>query len=259
MNRRWNLLFLLPLALAVGGFALFNDAVYAWGGLAIGVIILYLLRPLALPPHLHGAVRFYRNGQLEQALAKANAAIDAHDDRWESFHTRSLIHFALSNLTAAADDARRAIALNPDAYVGQAALGQALYALGRYEEAETAYRRAVALSRKDGPSRYYLALTLYRLGAYEAVVETMPEALALGIDNPSLNLMGHFVLGRSLAAINQPEAAHKAYAAMGGYAHGLTPLEADLAQVAPYPALAELKADVAAMSAKLSEMSATPA
>jgi tetratricopeptide (TPR) repeat protein len=254
MDRRWNLLFIVPLILGPLAYLAVGEVWGLWVGLGIGIVLIYAFRPLALPPHLHKAVKQYKRGNLEDALELANQSIAKRDDRWESFHTRSIINFGLTRLSAAEEDARRAIELKPAAYVNYTALGQALYAQGRYGKASDAYYDAIERNGKDATNHLYLALSQFRQEKYKEAAERMAFALDLGIDNSSLNLLGHYVIGRSREETGDEEGAAEAYDNMLDYSHGLEPLQNDMQSVDDYPALSDLKEDVMLLTQRLRRM-----
>lgn len=152
MDRRWNLLFVVPLILGPVAYLAVGEMWGLWVGLVIGLALIYALRPLALPPHLHQAVKEFKRGRLEEALALADQSIAKKSTRWESFHTRSIINFGLTRLKAAETDARQAIELKSSAYVNYTALAQALYAQGRFAEAEEAYLGAIERGKRTSPT-----------------------------------------------------------------------------------------------------------
>ena len=251
MDRRWNWFWIFPLILAPIVFAVTGQAVYLWIGFGAGVLLLWLFRHLALPPHLHRAVRLYRRGELEAAHVAATQAIDKSPERWEPYHTRSLINFGLANLPAAEQDARRAVELNPTTPTGHIALGQALYWQADYQAAQAAYKEAIRHQAREGLNHFYLAMTQYRLGQFDEVAQTAPFALQLGIGNPSFMLLAYFYLLDSLERLNRPEEAAAALHELKQHEMGLEPFQDDLASVAGFPALPALRQDVSTIAQRL--------
>ncbi|MCB0016855.1 MAG: hypothetical protein KDE09_03640 [Anaerolineales bacterium] len=251
MDRRWNWYWIVPLILAPILFAITQNAIYLWVGFGAGVLLLWLFRHLALPPHLHNAVKLYRRGQLEAALAAATQAINKSPDRWETYHTRSLINFGLSDLAGAEKDARQAVSLKPTVSTGHIALGQALYWQARYEEAQAAYKEAIRHQAREGLNHFYLIMTQYRLGQFEDVAITAPFALKLGINNPSFMLLAYYYLLDSLERLNRPDEAAAALEQLKQHEMGLEPFQDDLASVSGFPALPALRQDVRAIASRL--------
>jgi tetratricopeptide (TPR) repeat protein len=114
------------------------------------------------------------------ALPKARAAaVQAiHLDE-----TLSEAHVSLSSLllhlewswSAAEEEARRAIALNPSNAMAHQWYGYYLSAMGRFEPAIAEMRRALELDPLSPNKRHSLAATLYRAGRYDEALQRFRE------------------------------------------------------------------------------------
>ena len=251
MDRRHNLLFILPLAAGlIAYFATQNLLVTALGFIA-GYLLMEYLRFVVLPPYLHRAVRLYQGGSLEEALALTDRSLEKRPERWETHYLRSLIFFALSRLPDAIASARRAVAINPKSDASQARLGQALVADGHLEEGRRALEQAVALRPRDAGYRFHLGAALYQLGAYGEAIPHLALAAERGSGNPQLDLLASYYLARSLEQRGGTDEATAAYERMRRHANALPGLQQDLSQAPDYPALAALRRDVAAIAQRL--------
>lgn len=251
MDRRWNFLFIIPLAAAFVAFIVTNHLLYTAAAFVIGYIAMEGLRFLLLPPHLHRAVQNYQRGNLQEALELAQRSIQARPERWESHYLLALIYFAKSDLTRAEESARKAIELNPDNDVNRATLGQALYAQRRFSEAQEAFAQAVQLKGKEGLNQYNLGSTLFRLERYDEALPRLELATRLGLDDPQLSLLAHYYLGMCLQKEGDEHGAHEAFTGMQEYAEALETLKRDVETAPGYPAQPLLKEDVAAIRRQL--------
>lgn len=251
MDRRWNLLLIIPLATALIAFFVSGQLIYTGLGFVVGYLVVLGLRHLLLPPHLHKAVRRFQEGDLDEALVLTRRSIEARPERWESHYLQSLVHFALSNLSAAESSAHRAVELNPESSTNYVTLGQTLYAQARFEEAEDAFAKAVTLRGREGLNQYHLGATLFQLDRCDEAIPRLELATRLGINNPQLELLAYYYLGRCLQKEGEEEAAEAAYAAMQQRGDVLEALKYDLGRAANYPALPKLQKDVAAIEKRL--------
>ncbi|HSM56162.1 MAG TPA: tetratricopeptide repeat protein [Candidatus Sulfomarinibacteraceae bacterium] len=254
MDRRWNLLFAVPLLAALVAYLLTNQLLFTALGFVVGYLVMEGLRFLLLPPHLHSAVRLYRRGALEEALSRAEESIAAKPERWESHYLRALILFGMSRLEAAEESARRATQLNSESDINHLTVGQILYAQGRFEEAEEAFSEAVRVKGREGVNHYHLASAHYRLERYADAAPRLELATRLGLENPQLELLAHYYLARSLQQLGHEEAAHAAYQEMQKHAEALEALQKDVQNVPDYPERALLQQDITAINSHLSRM-----
>lgn len=251
MERRWNLLLIIPLLAALIAFFLTEQLIYTALGFVIGYLILQGLRFLLLPPGLHGAVRAFQAGRLEEALERTNHVLDKDPERWETYYLRALIHFARSELPAAEADARSAIERKPDSDTNYVTLGQVLYAQARFPEAEEAFSEAARLRGTEGLNQYHLGATLFHLNRYRDAIPRLELAIKLGISNEQMELLAHYYLARSLQQDGRDKEAADAYDAMQEYADALDDLKRDVASASDYPARHLLQKDVAAIEKRL--------
>lgn len=121
-----------------------------------------------------------RAGALQNALAAAQQA------PWSGLAhgNLSLCEYYSGKTRAAANDARRAVALNPDSVAASVTLGQVLLAQGEVDEAAQVAARAVALDANLPQAQYLLGIAEasrrdypHALRALRAAVDLEPEFL----------------------------------------------------------------------------------
>jgi tetratricopeptide (TPR) repeat protein len=251
MDRRHNLLFILPLGLGLLAFFATRNLLYTALGFIAGYLLMEGLRFLVLPPHLHRAVRLFQGGAMEEALDLTERSLQKRPDRWETHYLRSLIFFALSRLPDAVASARRAVSINPKSDASHARLGQALAAEGHLQEARGALERAVALRPRDPGYHYHLGAVLYQLREYGPAIPHLGIAVERGLDSPQLGLLASYYLGRALEQQGGEVEAEAAYERMRKHADALSALQTDVANAPNYPGLAALRHDVASIAQRL--------
>ncbi len=251
MDRRWNLLFAIPLLAALIVFLMTEQLAFTALAFVGGYVLMEGLRFLILPPHLHRAVQHYRRGDLEEALALTERSIEKRPERWESHYLRSLIYFAMSRLDIAEESIREAIRLNENSDSSHNMLGQILYSQNRLEEAEQQFARAVELRAREGLNHYHLGATQYRLERYADAAPRLELAVRLGIENPQLNLLAYYYLARSHEQLGEEEEAEKAYDKMQENREAFEALKQDVANVPDYPGLLQLKQEISAINSRL--------
>lgn len=99
---------------------------------------------------------------------------------------------AVKNENASALTAvKEAVAIAPDNFDAQFALGRALYGAGDPADAVAAFRKAIALRGNDAKSRFFLATALEAAGDYDQARAAYSELVALYPENGD----GHLGLG----------------------------------------------------------------
>lgn len=254
MEKRWNILFVIPLATALVAFFATNQLLFTALGFVAGYILMEGLRFLLLPPHLHRAVRNYQRGDLQQALELAQRSIEARPARWEPHYVQALAFFARGDLTEAEKSARNAIRLNSENDPSHLVLGQVLFSQKRFPAAREAFAEAVRLNGREGLNRYHLGATLFRLGEFELAIPHLELALRLGMDQDQLTLLTHYYLGRALEEIGHHEDAKVTFAAMQENAEALEALRQDLHDAPAFPAQQLLKEDVRDIETRLTRV-----
>jgi tetratricopeptide (TPR) repeat protein len=257
MERRWNLLLLIPILISFVAFLLTGQILYTAAGFIAGYGLLLIVRRRLLPPHLHEAVQKFQKGDLEGALILARQAIAARPSRWEPYYLQSLIHFGLTQLEQAEASAREALTRNPDSDSAHAVLGQILYAQGRYAPAKDEYVIAARIRSRDAMNQYQAGAAYFRLAEYERAIPRLELATKLGLDDAALALLAHYYLARSFELTDQPGKAESAAEAMHEHRSGLADLKRGVTEAAPYPDLAHLRDDVNALAIRLGERNGT--
>ena len=251
MERRWNVLLIIPLLAALIAFFLTEQIIYTALGFIVGYLILQGVRHLLLPSGLHSAVRAFQSGRLEEALERTNRIIDEKPDRWESYYLRALVHFAFSDLPAAEADAREAVERKPDSDTNYVTLGQVLYAQAQFSKAEEAFAEAVRLRGTEGLNQYHLGAALFHLERYQDAIPHLELATKLGTSNDQMELLARYYLARCLQRDGREEEAAEKYASMQEYADALDDLKRDVDSASDYPARHFLQKDVAAIEKRL--------
>lgn len=254
MERRWNLLLIIPLLTALVAFLLTEQIVYTALGFVVGYLLLQGVRTLLLPSGLHSAVRAFQSGRLEEALARTNEIIEEKPDRWESYYLRALIHFTLSDLPAAEADAREAVERKPDSDTNRVTLGQILYAQARFAEAEEAFAEAARLRGTEGLNQYHLGATLFHLERFEEAIPRLELATKLGTSNEQMELLARYYLARSLQQEGRDQEAAGVFEEMEEHADALEDLKRDVGTATDYPARHLLQKDVAAIERRLASI-----
>lgn len=253
MEKRWNILFVIPLATALVAFFATNQLLFTALGFVAGYILMEGLRFLLLPPHLHRAVRNYQRGDLQQALELAQRSIEARPERWEPRYLQALAFFARGDLAEAEQSARNAIRLNPENDAGHLILGQVHFSQKRFSRAREAFEEAVRLNGRAGLNRHHLGATLFRLGEFELGVPQLELTLRLGLEQDELTLLTHYYLGRALQEIGRREDAQLTFDAMSQHAEALRTLKQDLHDAPSFPAQELLKEDARDIERRLTE------
>ena len=164
----------------------------------------------ALRARLRHAVEDYQRGDRAAAVAVLEALAAEHPDYAPAWVNLSWIALDEKRWDAAADGARRALALDPTLARAWENLGTAREAQGRLGEAEEAYRRAVEGGADAWPARLKLALLLLR-GGREAEAEGELAGLEkTAADEPE----ARFQLGRVYEAKGDRERARRHYEAV---------------------------------------------
>lgn len=251
MERRWNVLLIIPLLAALVAFFLTERLIYTALGFVTGYLILQGVRHLLLPSGLHSAVRAFQSGRVEEALERTNEIINTKPERWEPYYLRALIHFALSDLPAAEADAREAVERKPDSDTNYITLGQVLYSRAQFSEAEKAFAEAVRLRGSEGLNHYHLGATLFHLDRCQDAIPRLELAIRLGIANEQMELLAHYYLARCLQREGRDDEAAEAYEAMQKYGDALDDLKRDVGSASDYPARHLLKKDVTAIEKRL--------
>lgn len=135
-------------------------------------------------------------GLLDQAGQAYRAVLDADPDNVDALTLSSVLTLMGGDAELAADQASRAIRLEPGWAPSYVALGNAHQAAGRLEGAVEAYRHAIAL-RREAPEVYVnLASALNELGRHAEASKAAVEAVVIDPGQPDAhNNFGAALLG----------------------------------------------------------------
>lgn len=244
MNRRFNLLLVIPIATALVAYFVTGQLIYTAAAFVAGYILVSGLRFLLLPPHLHQAARRYQRGDLAGAQDLVKKAIAARPNRWEPHYLEALIRFSNSELDLAQQSARKALALHDEEASAHLVLGQILYAQGHYDEARNAFADALHHGGKDSIYQYHAAATAYRLGDCSEAIPRLELALRLGVENAQLELLATYYLAECLQKTGEGEQANVRYEALSQFSDELENLRRDLQLVPDYPERIALSEDI---------------
>jgi predicted O-linked N-acetylglucosamine transferase (SPINDLY family) len=152
--------------------------------------------------HLQGLV-FQQRGQLDQALAKIERAIELGAN--DSMHSnRGIVLQALGRFDDAEASYRTALALNDRTSALHCNLGSTLQAMGRWTEAATCFQRAMDLDSKNLAAYNGLGFCLLQTGSYEKAEHCLMKACQIdpGFKEVYINLGSVFWhQGKATAAI----------------------------------------------------------
>jgi tetratricopeptide (TPR) repeat protein len=220
-------------------------------GVGITFLLLVMQRFFDTPISYRVALRYFRQGRMDEALATVSKAIDARPDFWESRQLRALIHLTNLHFSYAEKDARAAIELRPNAHPVYNTLGQIHLAQERFEKAAEIYRQAVDLDPDNAIYHYHLGLSLYRQGLYEEAAEPLHTAIKSTLPLPEYDLLAHYYLGICLEKTGHPQTAQEAFKQMANFREGLAHLKTQYAQQPDYPHLPDMVADLTAVEQRL--------
>jgi tetratricopeptide (TPR) repeat protein len=248
VNRRTNLLLIIPVITALVAYLLTEQLLYTVAAFVAGYLLVGGLRLLLMPPHVHQAARRYQRGDLQGALELTEKAIAARPQRWEPHYLRALIMFSNSSLPSAEDSARRAIERQSDEPGAHLILGQVLFAQGEYAAARDAFAAALTHGGKEGVYQYHAGAAAYRLGDCSEAIPRLELALRLGLDNAQLKVLATFYVADCLQERGEQEEANGYFEQLAGFDDELQNLRHDLQLVADYPERTALGEDIRAIA-----------
>jgi predicted O-linked N-acetylglucosamine transferase (SPINDLY family) len=138
----------------------------------------------------------HKQGDLEAAAARYDAALSRDARHAPSLHMRGVIHLQQRNHAEAASLIARALAVNPKDAAAQGNLVAALLPLNRFDEAIEAARKAAALNPNSADIWGNLGTALSRRDRYAEAAEAYRRAIALRPDRAGLHSGYGVALGR---------------------------------------------------------------
>ncbi|MBE2198081.1 MAG: tetratricopeptide repeat protein [Anaerolinea sp.] len=245
------ILFALPALVGVSWGTITGSFTYTLTGLLITFVLLLAQRVLNTPLSYRAAYRQFANGRYDAALDLINKSIAARPDFWQSYQLRALIYLMKMNFVHAERDAAKAADLSPGAHPVYNTLGQIYLAQNRFANAAAAYTDALTYAPDYALYQYHLGLSQYRQGNYEAAAAALAAATQGTLPRGEYDLQACYYLGRSLATLNRPADADKAFAEMAHFGDALPALQQQIRHLPEYPHKALLQADVAEMEERL--------
>lgn len=220
-------------------------------GLSITAVLLFIQRLFETPLSYRAAYRSFRVGNLDQALLLVNKSIIARPNFWESYQLRALIHLSEMRFGAAERDAKKALALKPDADAANNTLGQIYLAQNRFADAEAMYLQAFKRKPHFVLYLFYLGLSEFRQQKYAAAVESLTETTHGTLPDSAYDLQNYYYLVCALEGLGDSADAQLAEAEMRQFMDGLRPLQIRLAEQPAFPHLELLRADLADLEKRL--------
>jgi tetratricopeptide (TPR) repeat protein len=150
----------------------------------------------------------YRDGNLEEALARFNAAVARNPSDAESISNAAQVLVRLGRLDEATVLLQRAVQLNPDRWAYRFNLARAFDQAGQLDGAVEQYEAAAALFPDDYATLFNLARTYHQQGNEAAAIDRYERAIALNSQEPSF----HFALAISLEQMGRRADAARSYA-----------------------------------------------
>ncbi len=120
-----------------------------------------------------------RNGDLSEAIASYDKAIEIKPDADEYWFNRGLVLLYLEEFTEAIASYDRAIAIKPDFYKAWYNRGGAIAALGGFEDAIACFERAIEIKFDYHEAWFSRGLALLKLGSPEEAIASFDQALLL--------------------------------------------------------------------------------
>jgi Flp pilus assembly protein TadD len=164
-----------------------------------------------------------------------------------------MIYLASMNLSHAERDAVRAIEINPKAHPVYNTLGHVYLAQENFAAAEEAYGSALDLAPGYALYLYHLGLSEFRQAKYRDAAESFAAATQGTLPTAEYDLQARYYLARSLEELDEEEQAQLAEAQMANFAYGLEPLQEMIAAQPDYTHLAQVRADVDDITARLAD------
>jgi tetratricopeptide (TPR) repeat protein len=143
----------------------------------------------------------YKNGQLDEAVAHFEKALQMRPDDYTALLTMGVTRFHQGRLREAIEYAQAAIRLQPASAKAHNLLGMALANQNRNEAAFDEVRRASELAPKEADIRNDLGLALARLGRIPEAIDQFHEAVRL---DPGNAAAAHANLGWALLESGKP-------------------------------------------------------
>ncbi|MDF5723507.1 MAG: tetratricopeptide repeat protein [Rhizonema sp. PD37] len=120
-----------------------------------------------------------RNGDLSEAIASYDKAIEINPDACEYWFNRGLILFYLEKFPSAIASYDRAIEIKPDFYKAWYNRGGAVAALGSFEDAIACFERAIEIKQDYHEAWFSRGLALLKLGSAVLAIASFDQALLL--------------------------------------------------------------------------------
>jgi tetratricopeptide (TPR) repeat protein len=194
----------------------------AWLSTLLPLVLLVLAVWLGIrllrtvPPQAYTqAQRAYQDGQLNEALSGLRALQDRQPDYYPALHLKTVIHRQQNDCQAAYKDAARLIELRPDLYYGYAELGLTLLEDGQALRADEPLRRATELAPALPEGHLNLGLARLEVEDYAGAIESLGQALRLGLTDQVAQVMARYGLLVAFRATGDQKQAAREWRRLG--------------------------------------------
>jgi serine/threonine-protein kinase len=141
--------------------------------------------PSLLPARIAEVRLKLRSGHHQYALTALACILEAHPNEFEALVLSSLAHEEMGHFDEAERFARKAIASDPDRWLGHERLGMVEFRRGHFVDAAEHWRQVVRLAPDNESAHHNLGAALFQLGrlreaatAYRRALDIKPSALA---------------------------------------------------------------------------------
>jgi len=162
-----------------------------------GALALFNLREIKRAEQLARAAFESANAALPDTAGQKEASVEARRRAADALVLLGVILAVEGDAAAALKTVEQAVALAPDNFDAQFALGRARYGAGDPAGAAKSFRAAVALRPEDSKARFFLATALEGAGETEGALAAYRELLTLRPDSAD----GHLGLGALLVKL----------------------------------------------------------
>lgn len=257
-NANWQLrllalLFALPALAGITTGLIQGRSRFIVIGVAITFVLLFIQRIFQMPTSYLIASRNFQRGNYEQALKLINKSIAARPDFPESYQLRASIRMLYKQFAKAEQDAKHAIALQPEAHGNYNTLGQVYLAEAKYDQAFKMFNKAASLDESVAMNQYHKGLSAYRMKNYEQAAEALSMSTKKTLPLIEYDLLAHFYLYKTLLKLGQKTTAETAVSTMQKFAEGVPFVEEIVSHNPENPHIKQLGIDLEEIKTLLPE------
>ena len=213
-------------------------------GVGATFLLLIIQRVFQMPTSYLIASNQFQKGNYEHALRLINKSLDARPDFPESYQLRASIRMIYKQFAKAEQDAKKAIALQPQMHGNFNTLGQIYLAEGKYALAYEMFDKAVAIDETIAMNQYHKGLTAYRMGNFKLAAEALSISTKKTLPLIEYDLLAHFYLGQTLTQLKQLELAETAVETMQKFSDGLPYVEEMVANQSEFDHIVQMRQEI---------------